>query len=197
MSESTDRNGDGIYEVVALVGSLRRHSFNRGLLRAAQELKPESMRIVEASIASLPLYNEDVEREGDPSAVQAFKSAILEADAVLICTPEYNHSVPGVLKNALDWASRRYGTASVLKGKPVAMMGAASGRFGTARAQLHLRQIFPYLDMRLMPQPELYLSEAGSKFDETGVLTDEPTREQVRALLESLLSWTKLVGGTT
>ena len=194
MSGSIDRNGDGIYEVVAIVGSLRRQSFNRGLLRAAQELKPESMRIVEAPLAAIPLYNEDVEREGDPPAVQALKAAILDADAVLILTPEYNHSIPGVLKNAIDWASRRYGTASVLKGKPVAITGAAAGRFGTARAQLHLRQIFPYLDMRLMPQPELYVASAGDAFDDTGRLTDDRVRESLQAFLESLLTWTKQVG---
>ncbi len=196
MSESVDRNGDGIFEVVALVGSLRKQSFNRGLLRAAQELKPESMRIVEAPLSDIPLYNEDVERDGDPPAVQALKAQLLDSDAILILTPEYNHSIPGVLKNAIDWASRRYGTASVLKGKPVAMMGASAGRFGTTRAQLHLRQIFPYLDMRLMPQPELYLPNAGDAFDDTGALIDDAARESVRALLESLLDWTKQVGST-
>jgi len=191
----TDLNGDGVYEVAALVGSLRQGSYNRGLLRAAQELKPAAMRLFEVPIGGLPLFNEDLERDGDQPAVRELKAAILAADAVLVITPEYNQSVPGVLKNALDWGSRRYGTASVLKGKPVAMMGASNGRFGTARSQLHLRQIFPALGMRLLPQPEVYLPNAADAFDAAGVLTDERARRQIEKLMGSLLDWTERVGG--
>jgi len=188
-----DRNGDGVYDVVALVGSLRKQSSNRNLLRAAQELKPESMCIVEAPIRDLPLFDEDLEAEGDPPAVQRLKAAILAADALLVVTPEYNQSIPGVLKNAIDWASRPYGTAPALAGKPVAMLGASSGRIGTARAQLHLRQLFPYLDMRLLPKPEVYVPNADGKFDQAGTLVDDRTRDQVRRLLAALLDWTALL----
>ncbi|MDP9363017.1 MAG: NAD(P)H-dependent oxidoreductase [Chloroflexota bacterium] len=193
MPNANERDGDGVYDVVALVGSLRRQSLNRNLLRAAQELKPEAMRIVEAPIRDLPLFDEDLETQGDPAPVQQFKAAILAADALLVVTPEYNQSIPGVLKNAIDWASRRYGTAPALAGKPVAMLGASSGRIGTSRAQLHLRQLFPYLDMRLLPKPEVYVPNAAGKFDPAGNLTDERTRDQVRRLLAALLDWTVLL----
>jgi len=187
LPQTNDRNGDGVYDVAALVGSLRRRSFNRNLLRAAEELKPEAMRIVEAPIRDIPLFNEDIEAQGDPAPVQELKAAILAADAVLVITPEYNQSTPGVLKNAIDWASRPYGAAPALAGKPVAMMGASSGRIGTARAQLHLRQLFPYLDMRLLPKPEVYVTNAATRFDEAGTLTDGRTRDQIRRLLAGLL----------
>jgi chromate reductase len=188
-----DLNDDGIYEVAAIVGSLRKMSFNRGLLRAALELQPEGMRITEAPIIEVPLYNEDVEREGDPPAVQNLKSQILNSDAVLLISPEYNQSVSGVMKNAIDWASRPYGGGVVLTGKPVAILGASATPYGTARAQLQLRWMMPYLGMYLLPQPEIYVGPGSEFFDEQSNLTDEPTRERIRELLTRLLEWTKVI----
>jgi chromate reductase len=188
-----DLNEDGIYEVAAIVCSLRKASFNRGLLRAALELQPDGMRITEAPIIDVPLYNEDVEREGDPPAVQQLKSQILNSDAVLLICPEYNQSVSGVMKNAIDWASRRYGGEQVLTGKPVAIMGASATAYGTARAQLQLRWMMPYLGMYLLPKPEIYVGPASKFFDEQSNLTDEPTRERVQDMLTKLLEWTKVI----
>jgi chromate reductase, NAD(P)H dehydrogenase (quinone) len=194
VDRARDRDGDGIYEVAAIVGSLRRASLNRGLLRAAIELKPEPMRIAEVPIRDLPLFNEDIEQLGDPAPVRALKEGIRAADAVLIFTPEFNQSLPGVVKNALDWASRPLDGERVLAGKPVAMLGAAAGPFGTARAQLQLRQLLPHLGMYLLPKPEIYVARAEDKFDAAGALTDEPTRDQIRQLLTALLDWTRLIG---
>lgn len=188
-----DLNADGIYEVAAIVGSLRKASFNRGLLRAAIELQPEGMRITEAPIGELPLYNEDVEREGDPMPVQELKAQLLAADALLVITPEYNQSMSGVLKNAIDWASRPYGQGQVLEGKPVAILGASEAPYGTARAQLEFRKIAPYLGMHLLPKPEIYVGPASEKFDQQSNLTDEETRDQIAEQLTKLLAWTKLI----
>jgi len=181
------------YRVAAIVGSLRSGSHNRLLLRAAQEVAPPELRLVEVPIADLPLYDGDIEAAGDPPAVVRFKDALREADAFLIVTPEYNHSIPGVLKNALDWASRRHHGQLVLAGKPAAIVGASAGRFGTVRAQLDLRQILPYFDLRLLPKPEVYVAFAGDKFNEAGNLTDGPTREQVAELLGSFLDWIRVL----
>ena len=129
MDTVNDLNEDGIYEVAAIVGSLRKLSFNRGLLRAAIEEQPDGMRITEVPIAEVPLFNDDIENQGDPPAVQNLKSQILASDAVLLITPEYNQSISGVMKNAIDWASRPYGKGMVLSGKPVAILGASSGKY--------------------------------------------------------------------
>jgi chromate reductase len=176
--------------VLGFSGSLRAGSYNRMLLRAAVELAPEGMEIEVFDIGGIPLFNEDVEAVGVPAAVEAFRAAIAAADALLIATPEYNHGVPGVLKNAIDWASRPP-RGSVLAGKPAALCGASPGMTGTARSQTQLRNSFVFTDTPVLPQPEVLVSRAHEKFDASGRLTDEPTRAFVRRLLQALADWTR------
>jgi chromate reductase, NAD(P)H dehydrogenase (quinone) len=183
---------EGRIEIAAIVGSLRRQSFNRGLLRTAMLLQPEDMRLVEASINTLPFFNEDLEASGDPPLVNDFKNALRRADGVLICSPEYGYSIPGVLKNALDWASRPSGR-SVLRGKPIGLLGASIGRSGTMRAQLHLRQIFVQMGAVVIPEPEVFVTFAPDKFNQLGELTDQSSRELTRQLLANLADWAVLL----
>ena len=175
--------------VLGFAGSLRAASYNRMLLRAAVELAPEGMEIEVFDIGGIPLFNEDVEAAGTPPAVEAFRDAIRRADAMLIATPEYNHGVPGVLKNAIDWASRPP-RKSPLAGKPAAVFGASPGATGTARAQTQLRASFVFTDTPVLPQPEVLVFRAHEKFDADGRLTDEPTRAFVGRLLVALADWT-------
>ena len=180
--------------ILGIVGSLRRDSFNRSAFRAAQELAPEGTSIELLEIDGLPGFNQD--DEGNPPAkVAEMKQRIRNADAILFVTPEYNYSVPGVLKNAIDWASRPYGD-SAWTGKPVAIMGASVGMLGTARAQYHLRQIFVFLNMYPVNQPEVMISKAATRFDEKGNLTDERTRKLIQQLLQELVRWTRLLQST-
>jgi chromate reductase, NAD(P)H dehydrogenase (quinone) len=172
--------------IAALAGSLRKLSYNKGLLRAAQELLPEGVTLEILPLDDIPLFNQDVEELGDPEPVKVFKDKIRRADALLIATPEYNYSVPGVLKNAFDWASRPPGQ-SVLTGKPVAIMGASPGRFGTVRAQLHLRQSLLYVNAQTLNKPEVMIPLAAQKYDAQGNLVDEETRAHIRALLQALV----------
>ncbi|MFN3523956.1 MAG: NADPH-dependent FMN reductase [Phenylobacterium sp.] len=174
--------------VLAFAGSLRAGSYNRALLRAAQELAPEDLSLTLFDLIEVPLYNGDVEAAGDPPAVAAFKAAIAAADGVLIATPEYNHGVPGVTKNAIDWASRPPREAP-LGGKPVAIIGASPGATGTARGQSQLRQAFEFTNSFAMPQPELLVFRAHEKFDEAGRLTDEATRRYLKSFLEAFAAW--------
>ena len=177
--------------VCGIAGSLRRGSYNRALLRAAQELAPPDVEIrIFDRMAEIPLYNHDVEAEGVPEPVQALKRAIGEADALLFATPEYNHGVPGVLKNAIDWASRP-ARASVLSGKPAAILGASTGITGTARAQSQLREAFVFTNTPALLQPEILVYRAKEKFDEEGRLTDDKTREFVGKLLHALADWSR------
>ena len=176
--------------ILGIAGSLRRASYNRGLIRAAMELAPTGTSVVPYDLADLPMFDADVEAEGDPPAVTVFKRAIAGADALLIATPEYNHCVPGVLKNAVDWASRP-ARNSVLTGKPVAIMGASTGRGATARAQAHLRDGLAYTNGLVLPLPEVLVGVAREKFDEESKLTDEQTRDEVRDLLVALAAWTR------
>jgi chromate reductase, NAD(P)H dehydrogenase (quinone) len=177
--------------VCGIAGSLRRGSYNRALLRAAVALAPDGLEIVVFDrLGDVPPYNADVEAVGDPEPVVALKAAIREADALLVVTPEYNYGVPGVLKNAIDWASRPP-NASVLAGKPAAIMGATPGRTGTARAQLALRQSFVFTQTPVLPGPEVLVAEAHERFAADGTLTDENTRRFVGRLLERLRSWTE------
>lgn len=178
--------------ILGIAGSLRRDSYNRATLRAAQALAPEGARIEIFEIDGLPGFNQD--DEGNPPAkVTELKSAIRAADAILFVTPEYNYSVPGVLKNAIDWASRPYGD-SAWTGKPVAIMGASVGMLGTARAQYHLRQMFVFLNMYCVNQPEVMIANAAKRFDENGKLTDETSRKLIQQLLAELVSWKKKLG---
>jgi chromate reductase, NAD(P)H dehydrogenase (quinone) len=174
--------------IVAFAGSLRRGSFNRALLRAAQELAPEGMTIGLTEIAGLPFYNADVEADGDPPSVVAFKAALLEADGILIATPEYNDGIPGVLTNAIDWASRLPGRAP-LTAKPVAIVGASPSQIGTARAQPHLRQLLGHAKARVLPPPELLVAMAHERFDRDLRLTHEGTRRILAELLERFGRW--------
>jgi chromate reductase, NAD(P)H dehydrogenase (quinone) len=174
--------------VLGISGSLRKASHNTGLLRAAMEVLPEGVTLERFDLTPIPFYNSDLESRGEPAAVTEMKARIAAADALLIATPEYNYSVSGVLKNALDWASRPV-RSSPLNGKPLAMMG-AGGSQGTVRAQMHLRQILLHNGVLVLPKPELYVYNAREKFDAEGNLTDERTRQSLRALLEALLAWT-------
>lgn len=180
---------------LGIAGSLRRGSINRGLIRAAIEVAPTGTSVVHYDLHEIPMFNADVEAGGDPATVADFKRAIAGADALLIATPEYNHCVPGVLKNAIDWASRP-ARRSALTGKPVAIMGASSARGGTARAQAHLRDGLAYTNGFVLPLPEVLVDFAREKFDEDGNLTDVETREEVRDLLVSLAAWTTRLGRT-
>jgi chromate reductase len=171
--------------VLGIAGSLRAGSYNRALLRAARELAPAGIEIAEHDIRDLPFYDGDVEAAGDPAPVTELKDAVRAADALLIATPEYNRGIPGALKNAIDWASRPP-LASPLAGKPVAIMGASTGRGGTARAQEQLRTALEYSRAAVLAQPAVLVPEAFLLFDEDGRLVDEETRAAVAELLTTL-----------
>jgi chromate reductase len=174
--------------IVAFAGSLRHASYNRALVRAATELVPAGMTIETIEIGGLPFYDADVEAEGDPAPVAAFKAGLLRADGLLIATPEHNDGIPGVLTNAIDWASRLPGR-SPLAGKPVAVMGASPSQVGTARAQLHLRQLLAHNRARILPPPELLVAAAHQRFDGELRLVHEGTRRVLADLLERLRRW--------
>lgn len=178
--------------ILGIAGSLRRQSYNRALLRAATRIAPEGATIDVFEIDGIPPFSEDDEQT-PPEKVVELKRRVREADAVLFVTPEYNYSIPGVLKNAIDWASRPYGD-SAWSGKPAAIMGASVGALGTARAQYHLRQVMVFLDMFPVNQPEVMVGAANERFDTVGNLTDEETREYVRLLVQSLVDWTRRIG---
>ena len=175
--------------ILGIAGSLRAASFNRAALRAAQALVPEGATLETFDIKGLPGFSQDDEAN-PPAQVVELKQRIRAADAILFVTPEYNYSIPGVLKNAIDWASRPYGDSAWTK-KPVAVMGASIGALGTARAQYHLRQTFVFLDMRAVNQPEVMISQAHKHFDEQGNLTDEAAKKLIRQLLEELIALTR------
>jgi chromate reductase len=175
--------------ILGIAGSLRRKSYNRAALKAAQQLAPEDALVDIFDIEGIPPFSEDDERQ-PPAKVVEFKKRIREADAILFVTPEYNYSIPGVLKNAIDWASRPYGD-SAWSGKPAAIMGASSGRFGTARAQYHLRQVFVFLNVLAINQPEVMISNAAAEFDAEGNLTNETAKKLIGQLLVNLTGWTR------
>ena len=175
--------------ILGVCGSLRRESFNKAVLRAATQLVPNGTTIEVFDIDGLPGFNQDDE-QNPPARVAEFKREIRGSDAILFVTPEYNYSVPGVLKNAIDWASRPYGD-SAWNGKPAAIMGASVGRLGTARAQYHLRQVFVFLNVHAVNQPEVMIGNAADVFDRQGNLKNEATRDLIRQLLRSLVSWTR------
>lgn len=177
--------------ILGIAGSLRRLSYNRGALRAATELAPEGATVEVFELDGLPAFNQD-EDQNPPAQVVELKKRIREADAILFVTPEYNYSIPGVLKNAIDWASRPYGD-SAWNGKPAAIMGASVGAIATARAQYHLRQMMVFLNMFPINQPEVMIGNAGEKFDQDGNLTDEKTKDYIRQLLQNLVEWTRRI----
>jgi len=174
--------------IVAFAASLRRASYNRALIRAAIELAPAGMTVETIEIGGLPFYDADVEAEGDPASVEAFKESLADADGLLIATAEHNDGIPGVLTNAVDWGSRLPGR-SPLAGKPVALMGASPSQVGTARAQLHLRQILGHAQARVLPPPELLVAKAHERFDLALNLTDETTRRLLADLLLRFERW--------
>lgn len=173
--------------ILGISGSLRKDSYNTAALRAAIGLNVEGVEFDVADISQIPLYNYDVQAQGFPEPVQKLQAQILKADAILIVTPEYNYSIPGVLKNAIDWASRL--PDSPLAGKALGIMGASMGPIGTARAQYHLRQTAVFLDMHPVNKPEVMIGVAQNKFDADGNLTDDATREFILKLVVALRDW--------
>lgn len=171
--------------ILGFAGSLRSGSYNRALLRAAAEEAPGGMTIETFDLIDIPLYNQDVEDQGDPAPVAEFKDTTSRCDGVLISTPEYQHGMSGVLKNALDWASRPAGR-SVMRGKPVAIMGASPSPIGTARSHLQLRHTLNYLQADMVFRPEVLVAQAREKFDDKGHFTDEAGRRLMAELLEAL-----------
>ncbi|MBZ5495224.1 MAG: NAD(P)H-dependent oxidoreductase [Acidobacteriia bacterium] len=181
-------SGKRIVKILGIAGSLRRGSFNRAALRAAQALAPAGAELEVFELDGIPGFNQD-EEQHPPAKVAELKSRVRAAGAILLVTPEYNYSIPGVLKNAIDWASRPYGD-NAWNGKPVAVMGASIGTMGTARAQYHLRQCFVFLNMHALNQPEVMITNAAERFDASGNLIDEKIKERIRELLNSLVTWT-------
>ncbi len=175
-------------KILGIAGSLRRGSYNRAALRTAQKLVTDSTVLEIFELDKIPPFSEDLEKQM-PQSVLNLKAKIRSADAVLFVTPEYNYSIPGVLKNAIDWASRPYGDNS-WDSKPVAIMGASVGMLGTARAQYHLRQVFVFLNVYPINRPEVMIANAADKFDKDGNLTDQKTREKIKELLDALVVWT-------
>jgi chromate reductase len=180
--------------ILGIAGSLRRESYNRAALRAAAQLVPRDASLDIFELDGIPGFNQDDEKN-PPAKILELKNRIRKADAILIVTPEYNYSVPGVLKNAIDWVSRPYGD-NAWTGKPVAIMGASIGTIGTARAQYHLRQMFVFLNMFPINQPEVMIGNAAERFDGEGNLTDETTKDHIRRLLQSLVEWTRRLAPT-
>ena len=175
--------------ILGFAGSLRKQSYNKAILAAALETVPEDATLEVFDLEGIPPFNQDLELQ-PPDKVKEFKARIRAADAILIATPEYNYSIPGVLKNAIDWASRPYGD-NAFDGKPVAVMGASIGTLGTARAQYDLRRSFVFLNMLPLNQPEVMIPFAQDKVDSDGRVTHENTRKKIRELLESLIAWTR------
>jgi chromate reductase len=181
-------------KVLGISGSLRKASFNTALLRAAIELAPAGMIIEEHSLAHIPMYDDDVRQAGYPAPVVALRQAVAAADALLVVTPEYNYSIPGMLKNAIDWVSRP--PEQPFAGKPAAIMSTSGSILGGARAQYHLRQIFVFVDAHPLNKPEVIVPRAQDKFDAELRLTDDHTRKAIAAQLEALAKWTaRLQGG--
>ena len=190
--------------VLALCGSLRAGSFNRGLLRAAAEMAPEGVRVEVAGIGDVPPYNEDVEPRGWPAPVASLRDRVYDADAILFACPEYNYGVSGVLKNAFDWLSRPEGAVgdravpgrkrNPFQDKPCGLFGASAGMGGTIRAQLALRQSLQLNAALTMPQPEVFVGDARAKFGPDGTLTDADTRERLGRYMDAFAAWVRRVG---
>jgi chromate reductase, NAD(P)H dehydrogenase (quinone) len=185
-------NDNGVFRILGVSGSGRKGSYNRALLRAAQELLPDGVVLETYDVSRFPLFNEDLEQEL-PGVIAEFKRKIKEADAMLFATPEYNYSVSAVMKNALEWGNRPEDDNS-WEGKPVAIMSASSGPRGGARAQLHLRQIMVDLNMHPINQPQLLVANARESFDRNLRLIDEHSRELLRNILVALVQWAKILG---
>jgi len=178
-------------KILGIAGSLRKNSYNQALLKTAKDLAPENAEIEIFDIEGIPVFDQDLEKTLPP-VVLNLKNKIKAADAILLVTPEYNYSIPGVLKNSIDWASRPFGDNS-WENKPVAIMSASIGMLGGARAQYHLRQTFVSLNMHPLNRPEVMIPFAQEKFDENGNLIDEKTKEKIKELLAALVAWTKKI----
>lgn len=174
-----------VIKIVGFSGSLRKNSYNEAALKAAQKLLPENVVLDIADLVEIPFLNEDLEAQGVPASVADFKKKLSEADAILISTPEYNFSIPPVLKNALDWASR--GDVLPLYGKPLAIMSASPSMLGGARVQYHLRQVCVSVNLLPLNKPEVFIANAHTKFDENGNLVDEATKKSIGELLKALV----------
>lgn len=179
--------------ILGIAGSLRSASYNRAALRAAQQLVPPDVVLDSFDLEGIPPFNQDIE-QSPPQRVIELKSEVRAANAILFVTPEYNYSISGILKNAIDWASRPYGD-SAWDDKPVAIMGASIGNLGTARAQYHLRQMLVFLNMFPLNSPEVMIANAQDKFDNRGMLHDEPTKQKIEQLLQALARWTVKLAG--
>ena len=175
--------------ILGFAGSLRKGSYNKSLLREALKQTSKDAELTLFDLEGIPAFNQDLESQ-PPERVKEFKAKIRAADAILIATPEANYSIPGALKNAIDWASRPYGD-NAFDGKPVGIMGATIGNLGTARAQYHLRQCFIFLNMYPLNQPEVMVSSAQDKIDANGNVTDPKTKEKIKELLEALVAWAR------
>ncbi len=173
-------------KILGISGSLRKDSLNTAALRAAQQLVPAGSTLEIFSLAEIPIYNEDVRGNGHPAPVQKLRDAIKAAEAVVIACPEYNYSFSGVLKNAIDWASRP--PEQPFDGKKIALLGASPGMLGTSRAQYHLRQVFIFMNGKILNKPEVFIAAADKKFDDKGNLTDEKTREVIGKMLAALVN---------
>jgi chromate reductase len=179
---------DGL-TILGISGSLRAHSFNTAALHAASELAPAGVTIVYADIADLPLFNDDVRQTGYPPPAERLRAQVRAADGVLLASPEYNYSVPGVLKNAIDWVSRP--PDAPFSGKPAGIMGASNGIYGTARGQHHLRQVCQSVNLQVMTRPEVMIPKAGEKFDADGRLIDVHTRDVITKFMAALAEWVR------
>lgn len=175
-------------QILGISGSLRQGSFNTAALRAAQEIAQAGVKITIASLADIPLYDQDLRDKSVPPAVELLSKQVMEADALLFASPEYNFSVSGVLKNAIDWLSRL--KPQPFAGKPAAVLGASMGLLGTARGQYDLRRILGSQDVHFVNKPEVMIAQAHERFDADGRLTHEPTREHIGKLIQSLAAWT-------
>jgi chromate reductase, NAD(P)H dehydrogenase (quinone) len=175
------------FHILAISGSLRKQSYNSAALRAAQQLAPGDVKIALADISAIPLYNDDLRLAGLPASVVSLGEEIATADAVMIATPEYNYSIPGVLKNAIDWVSKI--PDQPFSRKPVAILGASMGAIGTARSQYDLRKVFVFLNAHVLNQPEIMIASAQTRFDADGNLTDEKTRELIAKQIVALKDW--------
>jgi len=174
---------------LGISGSLRKGSYNTALLKVATGLMPAGATLEVFDISAIPLYNEDAKAQGFPAPVQLLREKIAAADGLIFATPEYNYSTSGVLKNAIDWASRP--PDQPFNEKAVALMGASGGVLGTARAQYHLRQIGVFLNMRFVNKPEVFVGGAASKFDANGNLTDETAKGLIKQLMAELVTWSQ------
>jgi chromate reductase, NAD(P)H dehydrogenase (quinone) len=185
----------GSISVLGICGSLRKGSYNMAALRTAIALKPPNMTVTVADISQIPLYNEDVREKGFPPPVETLRRQIKEADALLFACPEYNYSMSGVLKNAIDWASRP--PDQPFAGKPCAILGAAAGMAGSARAQYDLRRSCVFVDMHPLNKPEVLIGQAHTKFDAEGNLLDEAAKGFIRDMMANLAAWARLIGKKT